>query len=334
MIAAASPAAGDCQPCLRSNLSRISPTAHSNHDHQGTNFWYPLACGHVTELDTSIRCHREAMRPDEPTIVISEGAERSHDFSGHAQLEYSRAIRCMLGLVTTVHHVDESVRANANRPGSTKRCPAPHGQEPSRRVEHLDSGVSTIGHIDAACGVDGDSVGHVELAGAVARLSPFAHELAGWAELDDAGVPVSIADINRPIGALRHVSGSVEMSTIGAPHPRLPEREELSPVVGELEDLMESDVSQPNTPLSIHTEAVWHSESARPPGSDQLTCLGTEAKHRWLSDWFAAQRVGCRKPAATRPAEDEDIARCVDAHPRTWPSNSPGGTWGQPCTTR
>ena len=28
MIAVGLPAAGDCQPCLRSNLSRISPTAH------------------------------------------------------------------------------------------------------------------------------------------------------------------------------------------------------------------------------------------------------------------------------------------------------------------
>jgi len=28
MIAVASRATGDCQPCLRSNLSRISPTAH------------------------------------------------------------------------------------------------------------------------------------------------------------------------------------------------------------------------------------------------------------------------------------------------------------------
>ena len=78
---------------------------------------------------------------------------------------------------------------------------------------------------------------------------------------------------------------------------------------------MESYVSQPHVPLMIHTEAVWHSELARAPGSNQLTCLGTEAKHRWLSDRFSAQRVGGGEPTAARPAEDEHVAPCVDAHP-------------------
>jgi hypothetical protein len=82
------------------------------------------------------------------------------------------------------------------------------------------------------------------------------------------------------------------VSTIGAGHTPLAKREELAPVGAELEYLMESYVSQPHVSLMIHTEAVWHSELARASCSDQLTCLGTEAKHRWLSDRFSAQCVG------------------------------------------
>src|SRR5512144_3221889 len=142
---------------------------------------------------------------------------------------------------------------------------------------------------------------HVELAGASARLPPLADEPATRVELDHARVAIPIADIHRAVEALRHIGGTIEVTPVGARHTLLPKREELAAFGVELEHLMECHVSQPDVPLMIHTETVWHGEPTRPPGSHQLTCLRTEAEHRRLSDRLGAQRAGA--PTAARPAE-------------------------------
>src|SRR3984893_5346775 len=62
-------------------------------------------------------------------------------------------------------------------------------------VEHLDAVILAVGHIDPAVGIATDVVGDVELARIRTRLAPGHHPLAVRGVFVDAGIPVTVRDV-------------------------------------------------------------------------------------------------------------------------------------------
>ncbi len=77
-------------------------------------------------------------------------------------------------------------------------------------VEHLDAVVLAVGDIDETVGVGCDVVDDVELAGIGARFAPGLDQSAVGREFVDAGIAVTVRDVDFALGRERGVGAAVE----------------------------------------------------------------------------------------------------------------------------
>ena len=77
-------------------------------------------------------------------------------------------------------------------------------------VEHLHAMVLAVGDIDPAVGIGGDVVDDVELAGIGARLAPGLQQLAVGRVFVDAGIAVTVRDVNLALRRQRGMGAAVE----------------------------------------------------------------------------------------------------------------------------
>jgi len=159
--------------------------------------------------------------------------------------------------------------------------------------EALDAAVFAIGDVDDLILIDGDAVGEVQLAGALAWCAPLAETVAVGIIFEDAGVAVAIGDEEVAIGGEGDVGGAVELAFCFGLFAD-GEIEEDFTLGGEFEDAAAGGVDSPDVAFGIDADAVGDLVEALAPFAEDLALfvdgddgLGGEAALEEIDGSFA-----------------------------------------------
>src|SRR5262249_27264047 len=142
-------------------------------------------------------------------------------------------------------------------------------------VEDLDAVVLAVADVDAALFVEADGVRQVELALALALLTPLLQQLALFRELQHPRVAVAVGDVEVAGGSHGHLGRAVEAVRAVALRASLAQRQEQFALGAELHDTVAAHVGDPDVILRIDPQPVPLVDPFATEGAEELA-VGVE----------------------------------------------------------
>ena len=168
----------------------------------------------------------------------------------------------------------------------------------------------------------------VELAGARALGAPFEIVSAVRRELHDARVAVAIAHIEGTISQHGHIGRQIEVGAVIARLPALAKGKEEPAFAVEFEDLLPTDIGEPEVVLVIHRQAVGHDELVGSPRGEEFAGAAVQPADGGLRDGLRRKR---RTPCAAAAMEHPDVILRVHANADALAEHVTVGEFGPVC---